>query len=65
MDVSGQLHALAALFPLKNRHIHCTGGRVGLRAGLDVSEKSVFRPLGLEPRPSDRSVPADIADIVS
>ena len=59
MDVSGQLHTLAALLPLKNRHIHRTGGWVGTRAGLDVSEKSVFRLLGLEPRPSDRSVRAD------
>ena len=36
----------------------------GPRAGLDVSEKSVFRLLGLKPRPSDRSVPADIPDSV-
>jgi len=55
MDVSGQLHALAGLLPLMNRHIHW----VGSRADLDVSEKSVFRLLGLEPRPSDRNIPAD------
>jgi hypothetical protein len=59
MDVSGRLHALAILLPLKNRHIHCSGGWVGPRASLNVSEKSVYRLLGLEPQPSDRSVPAD------
>jgi len=31
----GQLHALAATYPRERPVTHCTGGWVGLRAGLD------------------------------
>jgi len=37
---SGQYHAPAALSPDKRRGTHCTGGRVGLGAGLDRWGKS-------------------------
>jgi hypothetical protein len=37
MGVSGQLHVPAALFPLERTPgTHCTGGWVGVRAGLDT-----------------------------
>jgi hypothetical protein len=37
MGVSDQLHALAALCPgERTPGIHCTGGWVGLRAGMDT-----------------------------
>jgi hypothetical protein len=37
MGVSGQRHALAALCPgERTLGTHCTGGWVGLRAGLDT-----------------------------
>jgi hypothetical protein len=35
MEVSGQLHAAAALPPVKNPGTHWIGGWVGPRAGLD------------------------------
>ena len=38
--VRGQRHALAALYPRKIPGIHCTGGWVGPRAGLDRCGKS-------------------------
>jgi hypothetical protein len=40
MGAGGQLHAPAALPPGKIPGIHCIGGWVGPRAGLDVCEKS-------------------------
>jgi len=40
MEVSGQLHAAAALPPGKEPHgTHCIGGGVGRRAGLDAVVK--------------------------
>ena len=36
MRVGGQLHALAALLPGKRPGIHCKGGWVGPRAGLEA-----------------------------
>jgi hypothetical protein len=40
MDVSGQLHASAALTPRKELPgTHCIGGWVGSRRGLDTVEK--------------------------
>ena len=36
----GQRHALAALYPRERPGTHCTGGWVGLRAGLDICGKS-------------------------
>ena len=38
--VSGQQHALAALYPRERPGIHFTGGWVGPRAGLDWGGKS-------------------------
>jgi hypothetical protein len=53
MEVSGQLHAPAALRPGKVSGSHCIGGWMGPRAGLDVTEKKInLLPLtGIEPRP--------------
>jgi hypothetical protein len=46
MEVSFQLHTPAALPPGKEpRGTHCTGGRVGPRAGLDSVEQSKMLPL--------------------
>jgi hypothetical protein len=39
MEVSGQLHVMAALPPVKNLSTHLVGGWVGPRAGLDALEK--------------------------
>jgi hypothetical protein len=40
MGVSGQHHAPAALYPWeRNPRIHCTGGWVGPRAGLDTEAR--------------------------
>ena len=50
MEMSGQLHALVALFPENNPGTHSTGGCVGLRASLGVSEKSILPLLRFEPR---------------
>jgi len=38
--VSGQRHAPAAPYPRERPGTHCTGGWVGLRAGLDWYVKS-------------------------
>jgi hypothetical protein len=38
--VRGQLHVPAALYPQERPGIHCTGGSVGSRAGLDRCGKS-------------------------
>ena len=40
MEVGGQRHAPAALLPGKRTGIHCTGGWVGTRAGLEWRGKS-------------------------
>ena len=45
MGVGGQCHALAALPPGRRPSIHCIGGWVGLRAGLEGCGKS--RPPGI------------------
>jgi hypothetical protein len=39
MEVSSELHALAALPPGKNHGTHRIGGWIGPRAGLDTLEK--------------------------
>jgi hypothetical protein len=45
----GQRHAPAAFYPLERPGTHCTGSRVGPRAGLGRCGKS--RPsLGFDPR---------------
>ena len=49
MGVGGQRQAPAALPPGKRLDIHCTGGWVGPRAGLDVCGKS-RPPPGFDPR---------------
>jgi hypothetical protein len=50
--VSGQRHAQAALCPGERTPItHCTGGWVGLRAGLNTGSRKNPLPLpGIEPR---------------
>jgi hypothetical protein len=53
MRVSGQRHALAALYSLERTPgTHCTGGWVGPRAGLDTKAKGkILLPLpGIEPQ---------------
>jgi hypothetical protein len=40
----GQLYAPAALDPVKNHGTHWTGGWVGSRAGMDVSEWTSLLP---------------------
>jgi hypothetical protein len=54
LEVSGQLHALAALSRKETAPgIHWIGGWVGPRAGLDDLEEKIFLTLlGLEFRPS-------------
>jgi len=42
-EVSGQQHALAALYPRGKPYIHFTGGWVGLRAGLDGGKSRPHR----------------------
>jgi len=44
--VRGQRHAPAAPYPRERSGTHCTGGWVGLRAGLDRCGKS--RPTGIQ-----------------
>jgi len=48
--VSGQQHALAALYPRERLGTHCTGGWVGPSAGLD--DRKISSPPGFDPRPS-------------
>jgi len=43
--VRGQLHVQAAPYPRERPGTHCTGGWVGLRAGLDWCGRS--RPTGV------------------
>jgi hypothetical protein len=52
MEVGGQSHVPAAIPPGKNPGMHCIGGWVGPRAGLDGCEKSrpPFPPPGFYPR---------------
>jgi hypothetical protein len=53
--VSGQHHALAALYPRgKNPGTHCTGGWLGPRACLDAGarKKNPLPLSGIEPRSS-------------
>jgi hypothetical protein len=50
MELSGQLHALAALPPGKAADTHWLEEWVSLRAGLDAVEKKNLLPLlGIEP----------------
>jgi hypothetical protein len=53
-DLGGQLHAPAALYPRGKDPpgTHCTGGWVGLRAGLDTEDRGkILSPLPVtEPR---------------
>jgi hypothetical protein len=47
MEVSGQLHATAALIQGKSSGIHCIGGWVGPRTGLDdVERRKYLAPTG-------------------
>jgi len=48
--VSGQQHALAALYPRERPGTHFTGGWVGPRAGLD--RWKISSPPGFDPGPS-------------
>ena len=48
--VSGQQHAPAALYLRERPGTHFTGGRVGLRAGLN--ERKISFSLGFDPGPS-------------
>ena len=52
--VRGQRHAPAAPYPRERPGTHCTGGWVGLKAGLDWCRKS--RPTGIRSpdRPAHR-----------
>jgi hypothetical protein len=47
--VRGQRHSPSALYPRERLGIHCTGGWLGPRAGLDRCEKS-RPPPGFDPR---------------
>jgi len=53
MEVSGQLHALAALPPGESPGTHYIGGWVGPRAGLDAVARRIEIPSlqlpGIEP----------------
>jgi hypothetical protein len=56
MGVSGLHHALAALYSRENiAGTHCTGGWVGLRAGLDTEARGKTFGLCRESNP-DRPV---------
>lgn len=52
MEVRGQMHASAALFPEKKPRTHWIGGWVGHRIGLDGLEevKTSYLLLEFEPR---------------
>jgi hypothetical protein len=51
MEVSGQVHAPAALPREGAPGNHCVGGFLGPRTGLDTGEeKNIFLLLGIEPR---------------
>jgi len=52
--VSGQQHAPAALYPRERSGIHCTGGWVGPRAGLDG--RKISSPPGFDPGPSSPQI---------
>jgi hypothetical protein len=59
MEVSGKRHAPAALYPRgKDPGIHCAGGWVDPRAGLDTeATEKIISPLpGIEPRSPGRTV---------
>jgi len=51
--VSGQRHALAALYPWERPGTHCTGSWVGPRVGLDG--RKISSPPAFDPAPSSRS----------
>jgi hypothetical protein len=55
MEVSGQRHAPAALYP-RTAGTHCTGGWLGPRAGLDTEVRGkILSPLpGIEHRSPGR-----------
>jgi hypothetical protein len=48
MDVSGQLHAPAALHLGNSPGTHWVGGWVGLRAGLEAAEKRKYLPIAIQ-----------------
>jgi len=48
--LSGQQHALAALYPRERPGTHFTGGWVGPKAGLD--RRKISSPPGFDPGPS-------------
>ena len=50
--MSAQRHTPAALYPRERPGIHCTGGWVGPRAGLDMCEKSRPRRYSIPDRPA-------------
>ena len=54
--MSGQQHAPAYFTPGERSGTHCTGGRVGPRAGLDVRKT---RPIGI--RSPDRPARSSVA----
>jgi len=61
MDVSGQLHAPAALPPGKKHRTHYIGGWVGPRASLDtVSKRKIPSPCW-ESNPEDHPIIQPVA----
>jgi len=55
--VRGQRHALAAPYPRERPGTHCTGGWVGLRAGLDWCGRS--HPTGIR-SPDRPAIPTEL-----
>jgi len=64
MEVCGQCHALAALPPGKKFGIHCTGGWVSPKTGLDLCEKISPYPRS-DPRTVELVASRYTADAVS
>jgi hypothetical protein len=55
MEMSGRLHAPAAMLPGKNRGAHWIGGLVDLRASMDILEQGEYlAPSGI--RTPDRRI---------
>jgi hypothetical protein len=62
MEMSGELHAQAALPRGKPHIMRCFGGSVGPKAGLDaVEKKNIFSLPGIEPRLLGRQARSVIA----